>query len=281
MTMYGSNEGNVGPNTDVKFSNQQNPSANVAITSEEVVISKIQLPFHTFELVTDACYLSAHMYWIKTSWCILFLLRVFMFLSYLWILVRHVPHCCSNKHFGFGFERSFTTTSCKIIWISGDSYDMFKIIVIPCVCVIWLYMNNVPELLCFVEFVVVGYWSIYQYIRLTSLALGQSYDGIPKNLIITTAKQSQQWSRIDGLVQDYSNCSALAMELLQFCSKPSAYIVHGPYFTCFYNISCAMNTVGRDMNSLFAFKDKDPLMNCCFWWCISPLFCFLRQSQLR
>ena len=28
---------------------------------------------------------------------------------------------------------------------------------------------------------------------------------------------------IDGLVQDCSNSSALAMELLQFCAKPSMY----------------------------------------------------------
>ena len=30
-------------------------------------------------------------------------------------------------------------------------------------------------------------------------------------------------SYIDGLVQDYSNSSVLAMELLQSCTKPSIY----------------------------------------------------------
>ena len=30
-------------------------------------------------------------------------------------------------------------------------------------------------------------------------------------------------NKIDGLVQDCSNSSALAMELLQFCTKPSKY----------------------------------------------------------
>ena len=34
---------------------------------------------------------------------------------------------------------------------------------------------------------------------------------------------------IDGLVQDCSNSSALAMELLQSCTKPSTYLPHwGP-----------------------------------------------------
>ena len=116
------------------------------------MISKIQLHFQTCDLVTGACYLSAHMYGIKSNWCMFFLFRVFVFLSYLWILVWHVPHCCANKHFGFGFGWSFMTTSCKIIWISGYRDDMFKIKVIPCVYVIWLYLNNVPVLLCFVEF---------------------------------------------------------------------------------------------------------------------------------
>ena len=33
---------------------------------------------------------------------------------------------------------------------------------------------------------------------------------------------------IDGLVQDCSNSSALAMELLQSCTKPSIYLLHNP-----------------------------------------------------
>ena len=35
---------------------------------------------------------------------------------------------------------------------------------------------------------------------------------------------------INGLVQDCSNSSALAMELLQFCTKPSIYFLQATFF---------------------------------------------------
>ena len=38
---------------------------------------------------------------------------------------------------------------------------------------------------------------------------------------IIAVKQQNLWYHIDGLAQDCSNYSALAMELLQSCSKPS------------------------------------------------------------
>ena len=48
-------------------------------------------------------------------------------------------------------------------------------------------------------------------------------NGIGWHPIITQLKWKTRDDNIDGLVQDYSNTSALAMELVQSCTKPSTY----------------------------------------------------------
>ena len=93
-------------------------------------------------------------------------------------------------------------------------------------------------------FDVLRYWLII--FEIASLALGQSYaftSASKDTLIIRvnksyhesntsttdninkTNKQYDNKRDIDGLVQDYSNSSALAMELLQSCVKPSIYFI--------------------------------------------------------
>ena len=61
-------------------------------------------------------------------------------------------------------------------------------------------------------------------------------DRIKKNRFHKKIYTCQQWqSYIDDLVQDCSNSSALAMELLQFCTKPSIYNYF--YTNCLHFIS--------------------------------------------
>ena len=45
-------------------------------------------------------------------------------------------------------------------------------------------------------------------------------------LLVVTIMMSEHEEHIDGLVQDCSNSSALAMELLQSRTKPSMYLIH-------------------------------------------------------
>ena len=58
-----------------------------------------------------------------------------------------------------------------------------------------------------------------------------------------SADQVREYN-IDGLVQDCSNCSALAMELLQYCTKPSTRnFIHMAYM-CIY---CQVAEIHRDV----------------------------------
>ena len=54
--------------------------------------------------------------------------------------------------------------------------------------------------------------------------IADSKDDLPEPTDPTTITNSPEINYIDGLVQDCSNSSALAMELLQSCTKPSMYL---------------------------------------------------------
>ena len=64
--------------------------------------------------------------------------------------------------------------------------------------------------------------------------------------------------QIDGLVQDCSNSSALAMELLQSCAKPSLY--------CLREIWCHINNWAQTWK---------PVRCLCTWWYVANLTIFI------